>query len=227
MKVLITGTSGGIGKAAAIRFLKENHEVYGIDILPDSISGEKGILNSHLYRHFIADISEASSLPEISGIEILVNNAGIQTDSEKDMEVNLLGAMYVTEKYAFQPCIRSVVFNASVSALTGNEFKFYVMSKSGLVGYMKYCAIKLANQFKATCNALCFGGVLTELNYPVTEDENLFQKIMDVTPLKRWATPEEAADWIYFISVVNQFCTGQAIDISGGERNALDLFVWK
>ena len=118
------------------------------------------------------------------------------------------------------------MFNASVSALTGNEFPAYAASKAGMVGYMKNCAIRLANRFHATCNALCFGGVLTELNEAVIKDSAQWQKIMDVTPLKRWATPEEAAEWIYFLTVTNSFCTGQAIDVSGGERNCADLFVW-
>ncbi len=232
MKVLITGTSRGIGRACAAKFLAEDHEVYGIDTQEDSISTASDIQNSKNYTHFIADISENSSLPEIEGIEILINNAGIQTASleitegEKDIKTNLLGTMNVTAKYAFQPKIKSVLFNASVSALNGNEFPSYVASKAGIVGYMKNVAIKLANEYRATANAVCFGGVITELNAPVMENKELWKKIMDVTPLKRWATSQEAAEWIYFLTVVNKFCTGQAIDISGGERNCADLFVW-
>ena len=228
MKVLITGTSRGIGRASALKFLSNGHEVFGIDIKKDtpldsfSDSDER----RNCYHHFCADISDEKSLPEIENVEILINNAGIQSGSEKDISVNLLGTMNVTEKYAFQKSIKSVLFNASVSALTGNEFPEYVASKAGIVGYMKNCAIRLSNEFRATCNALCFGGVITELNEPVMKDEKLWQKIMDVTPLKRWATAEEAAEWIYFVAAVNRFCTGQAIDISGGERNCADLFVW-
>ncbi len=232
MKVLITGTSRGIGRACAAKFLAEGHEVYGIDTQEDSISTASDIQNSKNYTHFIADISKNSSLPEIEGIEILINNAGIQTASleitegEKDIKTNLWGTMNVTAKYAFQPKIKSVLFNASVSALNGNEFPSYVASKAGIVGYMKNVAIKLANEYRATANAVCFGGVITELNAPVMENKELWKKIMDVTPLKRWATSQEAAEWIYFLTVVNKFCTGQAIDISGGERNCADLFVW-
>lgn len=226
MKILITGTSRGIGRAAAIKFLSQNHQVFGIDEKPDTISGDKSILNSENYTHFTADISVKEQLPSIDDVEILVNNAGVQTASFRDIEVNLLGTMAVTEKYAFQGKIKSVVFNSSVSALTGNEFADYAASKAGINGYMKNCAIRLANKYKATCNSLCFGGVLTELNEPVTENPRLWNKIMEITPLKRWATPEEAADWIYFITVTNRFCTGQTIDISGGERNCADLFVW-
>ena len=231
MKVLITGTSRGIGKATALKFLSEGAQVIGLDKEEDTISQDSKVQNPKNYSHFIADISDARSLPEISDVEILVNNAGIQTpgyvaEGEKDIRVNLLGTMAVTEKYAFQPKIKSVLFNASVSALTGNEFPAYAASKAGMVGYMKNCAIRLANRFHATCNALCFGGVLTELNEAVIKDSAQWQKIMDVTPLKRWATPEEAAEWIYFLTVTNSFCTGQAIDVSGGERNCADLFVW-
>ena len=231
MKVLITGTSRGIGRAAALKFLSEGAQVIGLDTQKDTISGDSKVKNPENYSHFIADISDPLSLPEISGVEILVNNAGIQTpapfpEGEKDIRVNLLGTMSVTEKYAFQPKIKSVLFNASASALSGNEFPAYAASKAGMVGYMKNCAIRLANRFQATCNALCFGGVLTELNAPVINDRNLWQKIMDVTPLKRWASAKEAAEWIYFLTVTNTFCTGQAIEVSGGERNCADLFVW-
>lgn len=224
MKILITGTSGGIGKAAAVKFLKEGHCVYGIDLKADSISGN--FPEAKNYTHFSADISEKNALPEINDVEIIVNNAGIQTGSEDDIKVNLLGTINVTEKYAFQKAIKSVLFISSVSALTGNEFPEYVASKAGVNGYMKNCAIRLANRFRATSNALCFGGVLTELNKPVLENPKLWEKIMDVTPLKKWISAEEAAEWCYFFTVANTFCTGQALDISGGERNCADLFVW-
>lgn len=229
MKVLITGTSRGIGRACALKFLAEKNEVIGLDVCPDSISGDSSVKNAECYKHFVCDISKENSLPEINGVEILVNNAGIQTASNfslDDIKVNLIGTIAVTEKYAFQKKIKSVLFNASVSALTGNESASYAASKAGVVGYMKNCAIRLANEYRATCNALCFGGILTELNEPVVQNKSLWKKILDVTPLRRWATAEEAADWIYFMTAINKFCTGQAIDVSGGERNCADLFVW-
>lgn len=226
MKVLITGTSCGIGRAAAVRFLSSGHSVTGIDILGDTITGTSGISQESSYKHYIADISRKETLPDEDGIEILINNAGIQTGTQKDIDVNLIGTMNVTEKYAFQNKIRSVLFNSSVSSLTGNEFPEYVASKAGVTGYMRNVAIRLANTYRATCNALCFGGVTTDLNRLVMEDAEKWARIMDVTPLKRWATAEEAAEWCYFMTVVNTFCTGQAIDISGGERNCADLFVW-
>ena len=67
---------------------------------------------------------------------------------------------------------------------------------------MKHTAIRLANEYRATSNALCFGGVQTELNNEVMNDKELWNKIMDVTPLKRWASAQQAAEWIYFLTVV-------------------------
>ncbi len=224
MNVVVTGDSSGIGVHVSRLFLKRGHTVFGLDKKESAIQPfEEGAKN---YNHFVCDIVDVASLPKIECVEILVNNAGIQSALDDDIRVNLLGSMRVTEKYAFQSSIKSVLFNASVSALSGNEFATYAASKAGVVGYMKHCAIRLANEFKATCNALCFGGVATKSNRSVMENPALWKKIMDVTPLKRWMSEDEAAEWIYFLTVVNSFCTGQAIDVSGGERNCADLFVW-
>ena len=125
MKILITGTSKGIGKATTLKFLNEGHQVIGIDI-------EAQTINHKNYIHHVANIFNKETLPSINEIEILINNAGIQTGTEQDIQVNLLGTMYVTEKYAFQEKIKSVLFNSSVSSLTGNEFPSYVASKANM-----------------------------------------------------------------------------------------------
>lgn len=49
---------------------------------------------------------------------------------------------------------------------------------------------------------------------------------MELTPLKKWASPEEIANWIYFLTVINQSCTGQDIIIDNGETSATN-FIWK
>ena len=48
---------------------------------------------------------------------------------------------------------------------------------------------------------------------------------MELTPLKRWMTVEEAAQWIYFMAVINRFCTGQNILIDGLEAGNCN-FIW-
>lgn len=104
----------------------------------------------------------------------------------------------------------------SASGHTGAEFPEYTASKGGVLAYTKNVALRIA-PYGGTCNSLDFGGVLTELNLPVTEDQKLWDQIMELTPLKRWMTVEEAADWAYFMTVTNHFCTGQNILIDGLE----------
>ena len=216
MKVLISGSSRGIGKAVALHFLKNGHEVVGIDKLPSSIKDGS-------YSHIIGDVRDFDALPVVKDVEILFVNAGVQ--NEDDIEVNLKGAINVTKKYAFQKAIKAVLFNASASALSGQEFAEYAASKAGLLGYMKNVAIELA-KYKAVVNAICLGGVLTESNKPVIEDKASWDKIMSVTPLKKWMSEEEVAEWVYFLTVTNKSMSGQSLLIDNGEMNLNPTFVW-
>ena len=93
-----------------------------------------------------------------------------------------------------------------------------------VLSYTKNVALRIA-KYGAVCNSLDFGGVLTELNKPVMEDKALWDEIMEQTPLKRWMTVEETADWAYFMTVTNRFCTGQNILIDGLEAGNAH-FVW-
>ena len=71
MRVLITGTSQGIGKAIAELFLENGHEVFGFD-------RNEGTIFSDNYNHYKVDVRDYENLPEISGVNILINNAGTQ-----------------------------------------------------------------------------------------------------------------------------------------------------
>ncbi len=216
MKVLITGTSQGIGKAIAELFLNKGHTVIGID------RQNKTIDNSQ-YTHYVCDVRDKENLPEICDVDILINNAG--TQNEADIDINLKALIYVTEKYAVQPKIKSVLNIGSASAHTGAEFPEYCASKGGVLSYTKNVAMRIA-PFGATCNSLDPGGVLTPLNDCVINDPVLWAQIMEETPLKKWATPEEIAEWAYFLTVTNTFCTGQNILVDGGESINYH-FVWK
>ncbi len=216
--ILITGSSRGIGRSAAVRFLEGGWSVAGIDVLPGSISHPR-------YTHYIADVADPGTLPELEILpSVIFSNAGVQ-NSPDDIAVNLRGAMNVTEKYAFHDGIKSVLFNASASARTGSEFPEYAASKAGLVGYMKNVAIRLA-PYGATSNSISPGGVTTESNAPVTGDPVLWERIMAVTPLRKWASPEEIAEWVWFLTVVNRSASGTDVLVDNGESALNQHFVW-
>ncbi len=215
MLVLITGTTNGIGRAIAEKFLSCGHEVVGMDILPSSID------DSH-YLHIQTDIY-CGELPDIHGVEILVNNAGVQ-NSGRDIDINLKGSIRVSEKYGVQESIKSILFIASSSARTGAEFPEYAASKGGLVAYMKNVALRIA-KFGATANSLSPGGVKTSLNDHVMNNAVLWEQIMDETLLPKWAEPEEIAEWAYFLTVVNKSMTAQDLLVDNGEE-AKANFIW-
>ncbi|MBR3929753.1 MAG: SDR family oxidoreductase [Clostridia bacterium] len=216
MKVLVTGAAQGIGRAISEFFLNKGHEVIGID------RQEKGI-DHPKYTHYTVDVRDKAHLPALSDIEILINNAG--TQNEDDIDVNLKALIFITEKYGVQKNIRSVLNIGSASGHTGAEFPEYCASKGGVMAYTKNVAMRIA-PFGATCNSLDPGGVITPLNECVMNDPDLWNEIMNETPLKRWATTEEIAEWAYFLTVTNKFCTGQNILVDGGEAINYN-FVWK
>ena len=216
MKILITGTSQGIGKAIAELFIAEGHNVFGIDRQGASITNEN-------YTHFVCDVRDSARLPEIESVDVLINNAG--TQNEDDIDINLKALIAVTEKYGMRDGIKSVLNIGSASAHTGSEFPEYCASKGGVLAYTKNVAIRIA-KFGATCNSLDPGGVVTPLNECVMNDPELWAQIMDETPLKRWASCEEIAKWAYFLTITNTFCTGQNILVDGGESINYH-FVWK
>ena len=142
MKILITGTSQGIGKAIAELFLQRGHTVIGIDRQPAG-------MEHAAYTHHQCDVREKDRLPDIEDVDILINNAG--TQNEEDIDTNLKALIWITERYGVQPNIKSILNVGSASAHTGSEFPEYCASKGGVLAYTKNVAMRVA-QFGATCN---------------------------------------------------------------------------
>lgn len=214
MNVLVTGASRGIGLAAVQKYLREGHAVWGVDLRPAA-------LEHPAYTHIRGDIRTLTvAVPDL---HILINNAG--TLAEEDaLAVNLAGTMAFTERHLDSPALRSVLFVASASARNGAEFPRYVASKAGLVGYMKNLALALSKR-GVTVNSVSPGGVVTPANDHILNDPALYRAVKAETLLGKWAAPEEVADLIYYMTVVNRSITGEDILMDNGEQLKSN-FIW-
>ncbi len=217
MKILISGTSKGIGKAVAMYFLDQGYEVVGIDKLWSTISHKN-------YTHHVFDLCNSDGLPTINSIDYIFVNAGLQ-NSEDDIKNNLCSAINLCEKYMNDSSLKGILFNASASARSGFEFPNYVASKAGLVGYMKNVACRLADR-KVVVNSLSLGGVISESNKEIIENKELWNKVMKVTPLKKWVTLDEVVEWVDFLLIKNKSASGQDFLVDNGELNLNNTFVW-
>ena len=210
-KVLITGTSSGIGKATAELFLEKGFNVVGLDIASATITHPN-------FVHIDCDVSNVDSLPEIHDLEYLINNAGT-IDEETAIAVNLEGYINVAEKYCYSnDNLKSVLFVGSISGQVGLDTPRYAASQGGRVSYMKNLAIRMGNEKKIPVNCVSFGAVLTGLEPNLYSHQELIDAVASENLLKKWIQPEEAAEWLYFVSVVNKSMTGEEFLIDNGEK---------
>lgn len=215
MKVVISGTSSGIGKATALLFLEKGYLVYGID-------RNKSAIDNPNYTHYIKDIRD-SNLPEVKDVDVIVANAGVQDENDA-ISINLMGTINFINKYQDSNNLKSILLIASSSARNGAEFPLYTTSKGGVVSYMKNLALNMAKR-KVTVNSISPGGVITPLNKHILENEELYSQVLNETLLKKWAEAREIAEWIYFLTVINKSMTGEDLLIDNGEILKSN-FIW-
>ena len=212
-RVLITGASHGIGKAAAERFAKEGCTL---------------ILNC---RQSVEELSALEmfekTMERFGGIDILINNAGIShigllgdmsnEEWHRVMGINLDSVFYCCREaipYMLSKKSGSIVNVSSVWGNIGASMEVaYSASKGAVNSFTKALAKELAPS-NIRVNAAAFGTIDTRMNSCFSAEERA--ALEEEIPIGRYGTPQEAAECIYRLATATAYLTGQIITMDGG-----------
>ena len=236
MKVaILTGASGGIGRAVAQRLIKDGYFViaqYNTD--KEGIESIKKGLNDsekdYLYA-VKADLSSIKSIDDMMDgvlksfphVDVLVNNAGVglyklidqTTEKEWDklFDINVKSAYYITNKVLggmVEKKHGKIVNVSSMWGMVGASMEVaYSASKAALIGYTKALAKELAPS-GINVNCVCPGVIDTPMNARFSQSD--MQELVEQTPLGRIGRPNDVAQLVSFLcSEQSDFITGQVV----------------
>ncbi len=236
---VVTGASRGIGRAIALDLahrgasvvVNYHRSVDAANDVVDAIEQEDG--QAIAVQADVGDLDQAKKLIQAAidtfgRIDILVNNAGTTRDqllmlmSEEDWDVVLrtnLKGVFNCCKAASRKMMRQrsgrILNVSSVSGIAGQGGQTnYAASKAGVIGFTKSLAKELGPR-NITVNAVAPGFVRTDLTADLPED--LKEKAVETTPLKRMGQPEEIAHAVAFlVSDLASFITGEVLTVDGG-----------
>ena len=233
-EVLITGSSRGIGRAAAILLAQNGYDIVlhcnkNIDKAKE-VQKEIG-QNSRILQFDISNREETKRVLlddiEKNGVYYgIVLNAGIaqdnvlpaMEDSEWDNVINTnLGGFYNVIKPLIMPIIQSkkknrIIALSSVSGITGNRGQMnYSASKAGIIGAVKALSLEVAKR-GITVNCVAPGVIESDMTVDLPKEQ-----VINMIPMKRFGKPEEVAAVINFLmSEDASYITGQVISVNGG-----------
>ena len=231
-KVLITGSSRGIGKAIALELKEKRYEVIG------TATSKKGIdsLSKQNITGLLLDLNSLDSIENFnetiqsnhSDISILINNAGITQDnlviSMKRKEwmdiinIHLNGTFTISKKvlkFMLKKRWGRIINITSASASIGNRGQAnYAAAKSGVEAFSKSLSKEVGSR-GITVNCLAPGYIDTDMTNSITLEQK--KEINKLIPLNRFGKPEEIAKMVSFlVSEDGSYITGQTIHINGG-----------
>lgn len=237
---IITGGDSGLGRAAAIAYVKEGAKVVipyyneNIDAKEtkeyiERLGGECLLLHGDISKkEFSKQIVEAT-LSRFGKIDILVNNAGVQYQQDKledicdeqfdwTMKVNVYGMFYLTrEALPYMKPGASIINLSSVTTFWGEpQLIDYVTTKGAIIGFTRSLARNLALK-NIRVNAIAPGYFWTPLQPACWVKEKIPSLGADAA-MARMAMPYELAPtFVYLASDDSSYMTGQTIHVNGGQ----------
>lgn len=243
---IITGGSGGIGKATAVAFLKEGAKVVLVDLNEEQLLAVKADLDT--YGEVIAVTADVTSEADVENyvkqtvehfgkIDVFFNNAGIEgkvapiveqrvEDFDQVMAVNVrgvfLGLKYVIRVMANQG-FGSIINTSSVAGLHGSpNLSPYITSKHAIVGLTKAAAVETAGS-NVRVNSIHPSPVNTrmmrslEAGINPKNAEAARNNMSKNIPLGRYGEAADIANLVLFLaSDESAFITGAQYAIDGG-----------
>ncbi len=231
---IVTGSSSGIGKAIAEKFINEGASVVFSDVNVADVSkyGDRAIFIK-------CDISKSSEVDNLikactdkfGRIDIMVNNAGIGTtgdvmttsddDWNKIIGIDLSGVFYgmrAASRYMKENGIKGSIINMT-SILGSVGFRGaigYCACKGGVSQLTRAGSLDLA-PYGIRVNAIAPGFIKTNMTKQVQEDENLLKLVDSMTPLGHMGEPEDIANAAVFLaSEDSKYVTGSILYVDGG-----------
>lgn len=234
---LVTGGSGGIGKAACERLAHAGMAVAvhyaGNKSKADAIVS--GIASSGGRAIAVGgDVAEESDMvaafeeveAQFGGVDVVVNTAGIMLlgplasfgldDLDRMHRVNIRGTFVVSQQAVrrVRPGGAIINFSTSVSKLQFPGYSAYAASK-GAVNAMTLILAREMRGKDVTVNAIAPGPTATDLFLDGKTDAEV-DALRKVSPLERLGTPADIAEAVAFLAGPGRWVNGQIIYVNGG-----------